>query len=168
MDWQAAGLWQPYWIKCKHQVSAVVYSQPDLGAIYTNFWHTVAMYVNPIFWALPENKQLLLALDMPPTFHLISLLMPSINYEAIFLPGEYPDLDFICCHNVTKGTMANLFWHTWFFDSPEVKQEDAAVCKNSLYVRTKGTGNLRPLLKNFAAIMAEACTTGSGPGANTC
>ena len=59
MDWQAASLWQPYWIKCKHQVLALVYSQPDLGTIYTNFWHTVAMYVNPIFWALLDNKQLL-------------------------------------------------------------------------------------------------------------
>ena len=44
MDGQEAGLWRPSWIKCKHHVSAAVYARPDLGAIYTNFWHTVATY----------------------------------------------------------------------------------------------------------------------------
>ena len=149
MDGQEAGLWRPSWIKCKHHVSAAVYARPDLGAIYTNFWHTVATYLSPIFWALLDNERLLFTLDQPPNIHLISPLMPEQNYKDILVSDVYPDPDRIREHNVAKGTMANLFSRIWFLDTQDVRQEDAAVCIDRLYVRTNGDWNPETFTKEL-------------------
>ena len=68
MDGQATSLWQPDWIRCWQLVSAAVSAaavsaRPDLGAICANFWHTVATYLSPIFWALLDNEKLFFSLD---------------------------------------------------------------------------------------------------------
>ena len=146
MDGQATDLWQPDWIRCRQHVSAAVSAaavsaRPDLGAIYTNFWHTVATYLSPIFWALLDNEKLLLSLDRPPNIHLKSSVPPAANYEVIFLSGVYPDPGLIRSHNVAQGNFANFFSSIWFSNTNDVKQEDAAVCIDRLDVRSNGDWN---------------------------
>ena len=75
--------------------------------------------------------------------------MPAENYKDILVSDVYPDPDRIREHNVAKGTMANLFSRIWFLDTQDVRQEDAAVCIDRLYVRTNGDWNPETFTKEL-------------------
>ena len=134
-----AELWTPEWVRCDRRVPAAVFARADLGAIYTNFWHTIATYVAPLFWILLDNEALFTSLNRPPEIPLISSLPPQANYDAIGLYGVHPDPDLIRAHNVARGTMANLFSGIHFLGTRDDQAEP--ICIDRLYVRTNAEWN---------------------------